>query len=1353
MAKKLRILGIHGIGLHDRDDAWQAKWVAAAEASAAGSGCELSFEWVLYDELFRKEDLTALDVAHALGRLLTSGIVHGIGDLFSRSMRDPTARGRWVQGMSDKVRWTAGMVVQWAENDDLRAKVRARIAEAIREVQPDVVLAHSLGSLVAYDTLVREPALGEGRVFVSLGSQIGNPFVRGTFAGRIAYPRGLSRWFHLYNRYDDVFTAALSVPDPEGRFEQILTPFDLEGIGDHDAEAYLEHESTRMLWGSLAGDARRNAARGAFQALIEKPDHRALLIGIDAYPNAEDRLEGCVNDVFLMSATLQESGFEPGQIRVVLNERATAEAIRARLQWLLEGAKDQDRRLLYFSGHGAQMPGYGASEEVDRLDEVLVPYDFDWTAATAITDDDLAELYTQLPYGVSFAAVFDCCHSGGLTRSGSNRVRGLDPPDDIRHRALQWDPVHEAWVPRALEGAANLRKYDDFLGQTRATSRLGAGVALRTLDDRTYDEERRNLEHYGPYMPLIVQACQEEQFSYEYRHGVTSYGAFTYAFTTILRRHRHRSERPSFAEVVEEAAQMLTALGYDQRPKLDGPKFRKEAPIPYELKPIAPVQDARLRASRLMGDAGAESDAGDIAAAELYALLLEEPAALDETEGPRAKRADQHGSMRDTFRERFGIDWDADVAKPGSLADLKHLLEQALAEGRSLRLVGAARSMSTASDPQPMGRGEVLPVSLIALGSEVPYSTANAWKHPDHRAGRFVTARGARDRLYRCEAGRSAKGVIDDIRRSGRSLGNHGSGWFQGIVGALATGTHGSGAKLPPLAGLVRALTVLVPVSDTDVELQLLMPADDRRPYRFPASVLNHEGGRSWIHGPGGEKTWVIADTERFDAALVGLGCLGVVYAVTFEVEPRKLHLHEERELWSWKALTRGGHLEDLVQHGVERHLEVQICPHHGHGEADGAKIAPLDHLVQLVRRTEADAPVIPTPPHPLVQLGRIEGVAPGQIGRRVRKGLKDPTSLPDSLICSLTATSKWPRTAYIADILLLNLKYEGLGAEFAVPLSSAVAAANDILAIARAHDAAGAAAGSQAARVKVWRETPPLTAVVTMRFTAPDRALLSMAHGGTEPWCVFEVGMLGSPGLNKALRDGDTSGDADELALYRAYLEGRKRLFAKLERTLAVYGARPHWGLYNRLTGGRAKAGWGGAWDRWLVHYQAANRGGVFDNRFTDQLGISTRPGLASSVGRVALRRRNGKLFLDIEGALGWALFHGMPSGPYSTAVRKGVHVLATDRTWLPVVAEIRWDEQGALLGPHPSGRPTIWGFSPVFGQATYDRGSGVLTIGGPAGTQLAAELHQRQGDPGAAPGTVRLKVVDLAKGELQPL
>src|SRR5262249_48339401 len=137
-----------------------------------------------------------------------------------------------------------------------------------------------------------------------------------------------------------------------------------------------------------------------------RPRRLALLVGINRYPNSANRLEGCNNDVFLMSAVLQECGFESEGIRIVLDDRATTTNILDRLQWLLDDVPDGGVRLFFYAGHGAQIPAYAPYREMDHLDECLVPYDFDWTREHTISDKDFADIYGQLPYGSQFVAIF-----------------------------------------------------------------------------------------------------------------------------------------------------------------------------------------------------------------------------------------------------------------------------------------------------------------------------------------------------------------------------------------------------------------------------------------------------------------------------------------------------------------------------------------------------------------------------------------------------------------------------------------------------------------------------------------------------------------------------------------------------------------------------------------------------------------------------------------------------------------------------------------------------------------------------------------------------------------------------------
>ncbi len=610
--KILRLLCVHGVGHQEADPAFEATWREAISRGLSEWSYARPFEiqFVAYDDLFAADPPNAAEVAIAVVKMGVSGLLHGIGDLFRQR--------RGFGGVAESVRWTAGMVVQWAENDGLRAAARQRVLDHARKFKPHVILAHSLGSLLSYDAFARGEGreLIAGRTFVSFGSQIGNPFVRSTLGGRIVPLPKAKHWYHLFNPHDDAFAAPLRLPS--ANFEQVDAEFDVDGILDHDAGEYLRHPNTsNIVWRTLglqsaagrgmAHDASNSARMLTKQAAnlratkTEKPKRRALLVGINDYPNPADRLEGCVNDVFLMSSLLQESGFAADDIRIVLNDRATARGIVERLEWLLDGTADGQDRVFYYSGHGAQIPGYGVGEKVDRKDECLVAYDFDWSREHAVTDDQFYELYSQLPYKTHFLTIFDCCHSGGMTRDGAARVRGLTPPDDIRHRELKWNAEHQMWVARdfgeASEAAKALleeRAGAGLKGRKRQSrqarfgpqgdvQKLGVCAPLRARKEE-FEAACKDFDHKGPFMPIILQACQEKQYSYEYRHGVQSYGAFTYSLGLILRAAKQRKQKLNWTQLKVAITSKLADLKYDQEPGLVCPRALKTQPIPWSGK-------------------------------------------------------------------------------------------------------------------------------------------------------------------------------------------------------------------------------------------------------------------------------------------------------------------------------------------------------------------------------------------------------------------------------------------------------------------------------------------------------------------------------------------------------------------------------------------------------------------------------------------------------------------------------------------------------------------------------------------------------------------------------------------------
>jgi len=566
MPTAFSVLCVHGSGNGDDDEELVPAWTRAITDNLRRWQPELAVEceFLRYDDLFAHAPLNPLVYGKALAELLASGVIHGIGDAFGAT--------RGLLDVPDAIRWTAGMVAQWSSEDRLRAQLRKRLLDTLARGSFALVCAHSLGSLVCYDAFRRDPGGLVSKTLLTFGSQIGNPFVRDCFAGRIEPLPSARRWYHLYNRSDHVFTSHVRLDAPN--FAEVRTEFDKAGdFLNHDPIDYFNHPNAQArVWPDAAGGRSARSVARAFRAIDQAsapaarsrraggPDRRALLIGINDYPNPANRLEGCVNDVFLMSAVLQERGFDAQDIRIVLDDRATTANILERFHWLLDHVAERGERVLFYSGHGAQIPSYSAHGEVDRLDECLVPWDFDWSPEHAVRDKQFVEFYSQLPYSSRFVAIFDCCHSGGLTREGGLRPRGISPPDDVRHRALLWNESVGRWQVRGE------------VTRARPTYRMGRGKRLHQLSDARYDRERAALHHRGSYMPVIYEACQEHELSYEYRDGSTSYGAFTFSLVNALRESAARGPAPTFRQLAARAAAQLEVLRYDQSPNLDGPK-------------------------------------------------------------------------------------------------------------------------------------------------------------------------------------------------------------------------------------------------------------------------------------------------------------------------------------------------------------------------------------------------------------------------------------------------------------------------------------------------------------------------------------------------------------------------------------------------------------------------------------------------------------------------------------------------------------------------------------------------------------------------------------------------------------
>ncbi len=144
------------------------------------------------------------------------------------------------------------------------------------------------------------------------------------------------------------------------------------------------------------------------------------------------------------------------------------------------------------------------------------------------------------------------------------------------------------------------------------------------------------------------------------------------------------------------------------------------------------------------------------------------------------------------------------------------------------------------------------------------------------------------------------------LDRRALALGNLGSYDAQGIYGAIATGTHGSGMVSGPLADFVLSIDLTTVVRSSGaprVRSFRIEPTNGiTKRTRFEDDVFDVE---------------LIQDDDVFYKSVVSLGALGVVTGLVLKVRPR-FWLREKRCIFAWHAYKQAiadGTMPDPTQH------------------------------------------------------------------------------------------------------------------------------------------------------------------------------------------------------------------------------------------------------------------------------------------------------------------------------------------------------------------------------------------------------------------------------------------------------
>ncbi|NJP50240.1 hypothetical protein HCJ93_09170 [Streptomyces sp. SBST2-5] len=255
-----RVLGIHGVRNYKAADTTPAlggkrlrdDWLAALGPRVPG----LDLETAYYADLLRSERQSdtledaelalveqwalawGVDTAGVQGR--ATGWLRWIcGQVAQRTGQRPAVVERTVRLFFPEVTryFTGG-----------REPVRQRVREALLRHRPEVVVAHSLGSVVGYETLHELADELDVRLLLTLGSPLALPhaifhrLVPGPRDGRGVRPPNVRRWVNVADRGD--FVAI-----PKGELGRVFTGVEelpdisIAPLWPHGVLDYLKHPS------------------------------------------------------------------------------------------------------------------------------------------------------------------------------------------------------------------------------------------------------------------------------------------------------------------------------------------------------------------------------------------------------------------------------------------------------------------------------------------------------------------------------------------------------------------------------------------------------------------------------------------------------------------------------------------------------------------------------------------------------------------------------------------------------------------------------------------------------------------------------------------------------------------------------------------------------------------------------------------------------------------------------------------------------------------------------------------------------------------------------------------------------
>lgn len=276
---------------------------------------------------------------------------------------------------------------------------------------------------------------------------------------------------------------------------------------------------------------------------------RILSIGVSDYPTYSGWNNiNAQNDVLLISSLSKDS-------KTLENERATYAGINQALKSLYSQAAPGDTVIVHFSGHGQQIISLNPENEVDGIDEALVPFDALKTETKGykgqyhFRDDEFGEKIMDLREKTGekglVIAIIDACHSDSMDRDA--------------------DEVSQS----------NYRGTDEIFGLSKQTEEFKQEIRRKYYDTEPgFNLNYPNITNMSPV--VFISACATHQRNYEIEKEGKKYGSLSYYFYKVASQRGFKNFTSFLDALYKEMTNDEVLKFHGQKPVIRSSSYWKE---------------------------------------------------------------------------------------------------------------------------------------------------------------------------------------------------------------------------------------------------------------------------------------------------------------------------------------------------------------------------------------------------------------------------------------------------------------------------------------------------------------------------------------------------------------------------------------------------------------------------------------------------------------------------------------------------------------------------------------------------------------------------------------------------------